>query len=60
MMLPAVGACTWASGSQVWTGTIGTLTAKAIRKAKNSQDWTRNGKSCAVRARMSKVSPPWK
>ena len=38
MMLPAVGACTWASGSQVWTGTIGTLTAKAIRKAKNSQD----------------------
>ena len=26
------------------------MTAKAIRKAKNSQDWTWNGKSCAVRA----------
>jgi hypothetical protein len=33
---PPVGASTWASGSQVCTGHIGTLTAKAIRKARNS------------------------
>ncbi len=30
---PPVGASTWASGSQVCTGHIGTLTAKASRKA---------------------------
>ena len=29
----AVGASTCASGSQVWNGNIGTLTAKAIEKA---------------------------
>ena len=34
---PPVGASTWASGSQVCTGNIGTLTANATRKAKNSQ-----------------------
>ena len=34
---PAVGAWVWASGSQVWNGNIGTLTAKAMAKAKNSQ-----------------------
>src|SRR5438477_7760855 len=33
---PATGACTCASGSQVWTGNIGTLMAKASAKAKNS------------------------
>ena len=31
---PPVGASTWASGSQVCTGHIGTLTAKASRKAR--------------------------
>lgn len=30
---PPVGALTWASGSQVCTGHIGILTAKASRKA---------------------------
>jgi len=30
---PAVGASTWASGSQVWKGNIGTLIAKARKKA---------------------------
>src|SRR6202167_2316942 len=34
---PAVGASTCASGSQVCTGHIGTLTANDARKAKNSQ-----------------------
>ena len=34
---PAVGASVWASGSQVWNGKIGTLTAKAMPKARNSQ-----------------------
>ena len=34
---PAVGASTWASGSQVWNGNIGTLIAKASAKARNSQ-----------------------
>src|SRR6266478_4784834 len=33
---PPVGASTCASGSQVCTGHIGTLTAKAIKKAPNS------------------------
>ena len=37
MTEPAVGASTCASGSQVCTGNMGILTAKAIRNAKNSQ-----------------------
>src|SRR5512135_762916 len=39
MMLPAVGASTCASGSQVWTGNIGTLTAKAVKNAAKAQSW---------------------
>ena len=35
MTEPAVGACTCASGSQVWKGNIGTLMAKARAKAAN-------------------------
>ena len=34
---PAVGAWVWASGSHVWSGKIGTLTANAIANPKNSQ-----------------------
>jgi hypothetical protein len=34
---PPVGASTCASGSQVCTGHIGTLTAKAARNARNSR-----------------------
>ena len=30
---PAVGASTWASGSQVWNGNIGTLIARARKNA---------------------------
>ena len=37
MTEPAVGASTWASGSQVWTGHIGTFTAKEAKKASHSQ-----------------------
>ena len=34
---PPVGASTCASGNQVCTGHIGTLTAKATKKARNSR-----------------------
>ena len=34
--LPPVGASTCASGSQVWKGTIGTLTAKPASSARNT------------------------
>ena len=36
MTEPAVGASTWASGSQVCTGHIGSLTAKLAKKANHS------------------------
>src|SRR5207302_10888531 len=44
MTEPAVGASTWASGSQVWTGHIGTLTAKEAKKASHSQNCHWNGR----------------
>ena len=44
MTEPAVGASTWASGSQVWTGHIGTLTAKEAKKASHSQHCQVNGR----------------
>ena len=34
---PAVGASTWASGSQVCTGHIGIFTAKEAKKASHNQ-----------------------
>ena len=37
---PAVGAWTWASGSHVWTGHIGILTAKLEKKASQSRGCT--------------------
>ena len=39
MIEPAVGASTWASGSQVWNGNIGILIANASAKARNTQNW---------------------
>ena len=36
---PAVGASVWASGSQVWNGNIGTLIAKARKKARKAPIW---------------------
>ena len=35
-MEPAVGASVWASGSHVWNGNIGVLTAKAMAMPRNS------------------------
>ena len=47
--LPAVGASTWASGSQVWKGTIGTLMAKASAKARKSGTWSAGSmRSCST------------
>ena len=43
MTEPAVGASTWASGSQVWNGNIGTLIAKARKKATNATSWSAVG-----------------
>src|SRR5579859_8005755 len=37
MTEPATGASTWASGSQVWNGNMGTFMAKARKNAKKSQ-----------------------
>ena len=34
-----MGASTCASGSQVWNGNIGTLIAKARKKAPNAKNW---------------------
>ena len=36
---PAVGASTWASGSQVWNGNIGILIAKARKNARKAPSW---------------------
>ena len=36
---PPVGASTWASGSQVCTGHIGTLTANAARSERKMKIW---------------------
>src|ERR1700735_1137253 len=48
MTEPAVGASTWASGSQVWNGNIGTLMANATKKAKKSHTAKWNGICGAV------------
>ena len=54
---PPVGASTWASGSQVWTGHIGTFTAKAARKAKKISVCTSIGSGSLCHVRMSKLPP---
>ena len=41
--LPAVGASTWAAGSQVWKGNMGTLMAKAMAMARKAQHWKPKG-----------------
>ena len=50
MTEPAVGASVCASGSQVWSGNIGTLTANATAKARNSQRAASGVTSSACRA----------
>src|SRR3954471_16999003 len=52
---PAVGAWTCASGSQVWTGHIGILTANEEKKGSHSQVCTCGGKSYAISAGMDDV-----
>ncbi|MCY1237476.1 hypothetical protein D9M72_501750 [compost metagenome] len=52
---PPVGASTWASGSQVCTGHIGTLTAKATKKAMNSAICSFIDSLAWCHCRMSKV-----
>ncbi len=53
--LPAVGASTCASGSQVCSGHIGTFTAKEAKKARNSQTCAAGATRCAIRVGMSVV-----
>jgi hypothetical protein len=55
MTEPAVGASTWASGSQVWTGHMGIFTAKEAKKASQSQVWRFAGNLWASRVGMSVV-----
>src|SRR6267142_5171864 len=52
---PAVGAWTWASGSQVWNGNIGTLIAKARKKARNAKSWRFGSKLALWRSSKSKA-----
>ena len=56
MTEPAVGASTWASGSQVCTGHIGTLTAKEAKNANHSHFCRPAGKTW-VRATSMSVVP---
>src|SRR3954452_15005095 len=55
MTEPAVGASTCASGSQVWTGHIGTFTAKEAKKASHIQICRLGGKRKASRLGISVV-----
>src|SRR6201996_9327845 len=55
MTEPAVGASTWASGSQVWTGHIGILTAKLAKKASHSQVCMAGGKWVVSKVAISVV-----
>ena len=45
MTEPAVGASVWASGSHVWNGNIGTLTAKPRKNARKIHHCMSNGMS---------------
>src|SRR3989304_5723869 len=53
MPAPAVGASTWASGSHVWNGNIGTLKANASAKAANIQNWSFTGMARSYMANRS-------
>ena len=54
---PPVGASTCTSGSQVCTGHIGTLTAKAAKKAKKISVCVRPSSGMACQVAMSKLPP---
>src|SRR3984885_9496171 len=55
MTEPAVGASTCASGNQVWTGHIGTLTENDAISAKNSQVCMWTGKCVSISTEISVV-----
>ena len=55
MTEPAVGASTWASGSQVCTGHIGIFTANEAKKAIHSQGCMSRGKAWRSSTAMSVV-----
>ena len=59
---PPVGASTWASGSQVWKGTIGTFTANPAMRARKIAISAAGGSGWArmesVRLSMSNVTVP--
>src|SRR3954447_10460945 len=50
---PAVGASVCASGSQVWKGNIGTLTAKPTKKAQNTHHCMAPESDVFIRSAMS-------
>ena len=50
-----MGASTWASGSQVWNGNIGTLMAKPRKKARKTQNCISRGTSMVNHWVTSKV-----
>ncbi len=63
MTEPEVGACTCASGSQVWTGHIGTLMKNAIENAQKHQNCAFFPSTTRESARRSHDQPPvrrWK
>ena len=55
---PAVGASVCASGSQVWNGNIGTLTANPRKNARNTQRCSSNGMFSSWNRVMSNVYTP--
>ena len=52
---PCVGAWVWASGSQVWNGNIGTLTAKPMNMPAKIQTWTSLSMSGPASMRWAKL-----
>src|ERR1700754_273028 len=52
---PAVGASTWASGSQVCTGHIGIFTAKDAKKASHAHICNERGTAVCIRVGISVV-----
>ncbi|MCY1379983.1 hypothetical protein D9M69_677560 [compost metagenome] len=56
---PPVGASTCTSGNQVCTGHIGTFTAKAAKKAKNSSVCAVPPSGSLCQVARSKLPPDW-
>src|SRR3954454_22923836 len=52
---PAVGASTWASGSQVWTGHIGIFTANDAKNASQAQVCSERGTAVCISVGISVV-----